>query len=292
MVEPSSLASLVASQTALEALVEELRPEPVLALDSESNSFHVYRERVCLLQISTRRHDFIVDPFSVDPRPLGAILCDGREMVLHGADYDVRCLRREYGWRFPCLFDTMIAARRLGRPGLGLAALVETRFGVRLSKSFQRSDWGRRPLGDEQLKYASLDTHFLLDLFDELKEGLERSGQFEAARREFERISLAEPRERSFDPEGWRRMRGAGQLQPAGRSVLRSLWIFRENKARALDRPPFKVLGDEAMLEVARNLPRTSAELGQMRGVTPHLLRKLGEEILKSVAEAAGGIST
>ena len=107
---------LVADPAALAELLDDVRSEPVIALDTESNSFHVYRERVCLLQISTRAADFVVDPLAVDVTPLGAVLCDGRETVLHGADYDVRCLKREYGWRFPRLFDTMAAARRLGRP--------------------------------------------------------------------------------------------------------------------------------------------------------------------------------
>jgi ribonuclease D len=266
--------------------MEALRPEPVLALDSESNSFHVYRERVCLLQLSTRGQDWVVDPLAVDPRPLGALLTDGRELVLHGADYDVRCLRREYGWRLPRLFDTMVAARRLGRPAVGLAALVEARFGVRLSKSFQRSDWGHRPLARDQLAYAALDTHFLLDLHDELSGELQRAGQLEEARREFERIAAAEPREKVFDPEGWRKLRGGRELDAAGKLVLRGLWIAREERARALDRPPFKVIGDDSILEVARRKPRNVAELAAVRGVTPPVLRKLGDDILRVVAEA------
>src|SRR5512138_1483490 len=148
--------SFVADAPAVEALARRLAAEPVLAVDTESNSFHVYRERICLVQISTRDEDFIVDPLAVDLAPLGAVLCDGRETVLHGADYDVRCMKREWGWRLPRLFDTMAAARRLGRTGLGLSALVEAQFGVRLSKAHQRSDWGRRPLTPEQVAYASL----------------------------------------------------------------------------------------------------------------------------------------
>jgi ribonuclease D len=276
----------VADEAGLAALVEALRSEPLLALDSESNSFHVYRERVCLLQLSSRAQDWVVDPLSVDPRPLGSLLTDGREVVLHGADYDVRCLRREYGWRLPRLFDTMVAARRLGRPALGLAALVEERFGVRLSKSFQRSDWGKRPLARDQLAYAALDTHFLLDLHDDLSGELQRAGQLEDARREFDRIASAEPREKVFDPEGWRRLRGGREMDATGKAVLRGLWIAREERARALDRPPFKVMGDETLLEIARRRPRSAGELAGVRGVTPPVLRKLGEEILRVVAEA------
>jgi len=185
---------LVADAEGLSRLLEAVRPEPILALDTESNSFHVYRERVCLLQLSTRTADFIIDPLAVDVGPLGALLADGRPTVLHGADYDVRCLRREYGWQLPNLFDTMIAARRLGRVGLGLSDLVLARFGVRLSKAHQRSDWGRRPLSADQLAYAALDTHYLLTLHEELRAELETRGLLAEATAEFGRISQVEAR--------------------------------------------------------------------------------------------------
>ncbi|HEX9305967.1 MAG TPA: ribonuclease D [Anaeromyxobacter sp.] len=277
----------VADAEALGALVDRLRGEPIIALDTESNSFHVYRERVCLLQVSTRTGDFVVDPLAVDPAPLGEILCDGRETVLHGADYDVRCLRREYGWRLPRLFDTMAAARRLGRAGLGLSALVEGQFGVRLSKSFQRADWGRRPLTPEQLTYAALDTHYLLPIYDALTAELGARGALDAARLEFDRIAGAEPKERVFDPEGWRRMKGGRELDEPGKAVLRALWIAREERARADDRPPFKVLAEEAMLELARRRPTDDEALARIPGVTPSVLRRMGGALRAAIAGAA-----
>jgi ribonuclease D len=281
---------LVADRAALDALVERLRAEPVVAVDTESNSFHVYRERICLLQLSTRAGDYIVDPFAVDVAPLGAVLCDGRETVFHGADYDVRCMKREYGWALPRLFDTMAAARRLGRAGLGLSALVEATFGVRLSKSHQRSDWGRRPLTREQIAYAALDTHFLLELRDLLAGELEAKGALDEARREFDRIAAVEPRERVFDPEGWRRLKGARELDPPGRHVLAALWIAREEAARASDRPPFKVLAEPTMVDIARRRPRGAAELERIPGVTPSVMRRLGGAILAALAADAGSV--
>jgi ribonuclease D len=275
--------ALVADPESLGVLVAALRAEPVVALDTESNSFHVYRERVCLLQMSTPAGDFVVDPLAVDVRPLGEILCDGREVVLHGADYDVRCLKREYGWRFPRLFDTMAAARRLGHAGLGLSAVVEAHFGVKLSKGFQRSDWGRRPLSRDQLAYAALDTHYLLPLHARLSSELEQRGFSAAAREEFARIAAVEPRERVFDPEGWRRIKGARELDPAGARVLRALYLAREERSRAADRPPFKVLGDQTMLVLARTRPRTVEELQGVSGVTPSVLRRMGDAILEAV---------
>jgi ribonuclease D len=289
MKPPHPPPTLVSDAAALAALVERLRPEPLIALDTESNSFHVYRERICLLQVSTRDADFVVDPLSVDPAPLGAVLCDGRETVLHGADYDVRCMKREYGWALPRLFDTMAAARRLGRPGLGLSALVEASFGVRLSKANQRSDWGRRPLTREQLAYAALDTHFLLPLRDRLADELAARGAADEARREFDRIAAVEPREKVFDAEAWRRLKGARELDRAGREVLRALWIAREERARAEDRPPFKVLAEPTMVDVARRRPASAEELARIPGVTPAVLRRLGDAILAAIAAAGRG---
>ncbi len=286
--ESVSPPKLIADPASLAQLVDALRAEPVVALDTESNSFHVYRERVCLLQVSTREADWVVDPLAVDVTPLAGVFCDGREMVLHGADYDVRCLRREYGWRFPRLFDTMVASRRLGHAGLGLAAVVEVHFGVRLAKGFQRSDWGRRPLTQEQLAYAALDTHYLLPLHARLSAELEQRGLLAPAREEFARIASAVPRERVFDEEGWRRIKGARELDPAGSKVLRALYLAREERARASDRPPFKVLGDHTLIALARARPRTPEELREFHGITPSVLRRMGDAILQATQGCEG----
>jgi ribonuclease D len=276
---------LVADAPALQALAEALAREPAVALDTESNSFHVHRERVCLLQISTREADWVVDPFAVDVRPLGPVLAAAPALVLHGADYDVRCLKREYGFVLPALFDTMAAARRLGRAGLGLSALVEEQFGVRLSKDFQRSDWGRRPLTVEQVSYAALDTHFLLPLHEVLARELRARGLWDEAAQEFGRIAAVEPRPRVFDPEGWRKMKGARDLDAPGRAVLRALWVAREERASALDRPPFKVMPEQSMVEVARRRPGSEQELLRVPGVTTVVLRRMGDAVLAAIRE-------
>ena len=280
---PDLVPVLVEDADGIEALVERISAEPVVALDTESNSFHVYRERVCLIQISTRTSDWVVDALAVDPRRLEPILAGAPALVLHGADYDVRCLKREYGFALPGLFDTMVAARRLGRTELGLSALVERHFGVRLAKAHQRSDWGRRPLTPEQVKYAALDTHFLLPLHDILARELRERSLMDEARKEFGRVAAVEPRPKVFDPEGWRRLKGARELDVTGRAILRALWIAREERASALDRPPFKVMPEQAMLEVARRRPRCEEELLRIAGVTPVVLRRMGEAALAAI---------
>jgi ribonuclease D len=280
---PALKPTLVADLAGVEALVEALTPERAIALDTESNSFHAYRERVCVIQLSIPGHDWIVDPLAVDVGALGALLCDGRETVLHGADYDVRCLKRDFGWSLPNLFDTMVAARRLGVVGLGLSALVEARFGVRLSKAHQRSDWGRRPLTQDQLAYAALDTHYLLRLREALLTDLDAKGLTAATRQEFVRIAGADPHERVFDPEGWRRLKGSSALGVAERAILRSLWIARERRAEELGRPPFKVLGEHQLVEIARQRPESPEALARIPGVTSAVMRNVGESVLRAV---------
>lgn len=274
---------LVDDEGALAHVIERVRAEPLVALDTESNSFHAYFERVCLLQLSVPQRDFVVDPLSVDVRPLGPVLSSGREVVLHGADYDVRCMKREYGWNLTRIFDTMVAARRLGARELGLAALVRRHFGVQLSKEYQRANWQRRPLPGDQVRYAGLDTHFLLPLHQILSSDLRQRGLLEQARKEFDRIAAVTAHARVFDPEGWRRLRGARDLDDAGKAALRALWIAREDRARALDKPPFKVVGEHALVEIARSRPATVADLERIPGVTARVSERVGEALLAAL---------
>ena len=169
---------LVADEAALRALVDALAGCPVVAVDTESNSLHAYRERVCLIQFSTPSADYIVDPIVLrDLTTLAPFFANpGQQKVFHAAEYDVICLRRDYGFEFTNLFDTMSAARTLGWPQVGLAAILETHFGVTMNKRFQRADWKRRPLTPEQLDYARLDTHYLLALRERQLEALTECG--------------------------------------------------------------------------------------------------------------------
>jgi ribonuclease D len=166
---------------------------------------------------------------------------------------------------------------------------VEGRFGVKLSKAFQRSDWGRRPLSGEQLAYAALDTHYLLPLADELRTDLTARGQLEQARAEFGRLAVVEPRERVFDTEGWRRLKGARELDAPGRTVLKALWLAREARASEEDRPPFKVLAEQTMVDLAKRRPATPEALARVPGVTPQVMRRLGAAIQEALRAALDG---
>ena len=265
-------------------MMARLRDEPRIGVDTESNGLYRYRERVCLIQISTADADYLVDPLAVDVRPLAEIFASSDiEKVFHAGEYDIGCLRRDFGFSFRRLFDTMVAARTLGLKRLGLAALVEEFAGVRLNKGMQQSDWGRRPLSPEQLRYAALDSHYLLPLRDTLASRLAESGRLRQAQECFEGLCNCEWHGRSFDPEDYLRLRAGPKLERVELAILRELLIWREAKARALDRPPFRVATNEMLVKVARMQPRSREALRLMFRTRGGPVCRFADEVLAAV---------
>jgi ribonuclease D len=223
---------------------------------------------VYLMQLSTRDQHAIIDPLGISPPVrLGELLADPNvESVFHDADYDLRLLRRDFGWRVARLFDTRVAAQLLGIRQFGLAALLDSHFGVKLDKKHQRADWSMRPLTEDMLAYAAQDTMHLLALRDELDRGLGAKGRRQWAAEEFEHIRSVEwsPDEAG---DAYLRMKGARDLSRRELALLRELWAWRDSVAASLDRATFRVLNNDVMLEIARRAPRTTAELNEIRGV-------------------------
>ena len=277
--------AVIESLSDLEALAAHLEGMDRVAVDIESDSFYSYHEKVCLLQISSASDDFVVDPLSVLAlSPLGALFRDPRtEKVFHAGEFDVLCLKRDYGFEVNTVFDTMIAARILGSKELGLAALIQRYFDVTLSKKLQRSDWGRRPLSDAQIEYARMDTHFLLALSDLLREELAGKGLAHDAQDEFARLMRVQPNERLFDPDSFWRLPGARQLSGQGRAVLKELYFFREKTAAEMDRAAFRVLPELLLVRLAAELPRDLEALQAVKGLTPYLFNRFGRELLSAV---------
>jgi len=271
----------------LEHLARELVGVDRVAVDLESDSFYAYHEKVCLLQLSSPYEDFIVDPLATrDLSPLGPMFRDPAiEKVFHAGEYDLICLKRDYGFDIANIFDTMVAARTLGAKELGLAALVNKHFNVVLSKKLQRSDWGKRPLTQEQYAYARLDTHYLLELRDILHKELAAKDRLRDARDEFERVVRVQPPEREFDPNAFWRLAGARELTPAGRAVLKGIYLFRERTASELDKAAFRVLPEPLMVRLAAESPRDLDALQRMRGMTPYLFSRYGKDLLAAVGE-------
>lgn len=274
---------------ALEQLVERLRAQPRFALDTESNSMHAYRERICLVQVSLPGLDALVDPLAVDLRPLGPVLADPAiEKVMHGADYDILCFKREYEFAFAGLFDTMLAARVLGWPGHGLGTILHERFGFVANKRMQRFDWGQRPLPKAALDYACHDTRFLLELQREQQEALEHTDCAEDLAHACVRQTRVEPRPYRAEVLGMWRIKGVRTLPPTGRAVLWALNELRETIASEIDRPVFRVMSDELLLALARNPPDDARALEGFRGLNPKL-RGSGRARLFRAIEAGLG---
>ncbi|HET7785237.1 MAG TPA: HRDC domain-containing protein [Myxococcales bacterium] len=282
---------LVADSPAqLAACIDDVARGARIALDTESNGFHAYFEKVCLLQIGTERADWVVDPLAVDLQPLLPLFADpGRECILHAAEYDVLCMKRDYGLSFGRIFDTHAAAKTLGVARVGLHNLLADELGVKLTIDEQRSDWGKRPLSAAQLQYAFADVQYLLSLRDVLATRLLQQGLLPEAEAEFARLVGKEPRPREFDAEGWQRMKAARTLDGRGRAVLRELYLLRDRCAREANRPPFKVLSDLFLAEVARRLPCNHEELRHVPGASAQAVRRMGPQILEAVKSGSQG---
>jgi ribonuclease D len=288
--EVSRPPGLIAGSAALDQFCRDLQREPVIALDTEGNSFHAYFDRVCLIQIGIPGREVLLDPLALQLEPLAPLLADpDRMLVVHGGDFDVRSLRRDFGFSFGRIFDTMLAAQTLGMKELSLAGLLKQRLGVDVEKGQQRSDWGRRPLRPEQLVYAAADVRFLLSLQSSLERDLVAAGKRSTAEVQFEKLRHLVARPKRFDAEGYLRLREARSLGEASRRVLKILWLGREALARSLDRPPFKVIGESVMLEVARRLPTTQEELRAIPGVSELVAGRLFGDIARARAAEGSG---
>ena len=281
---------LVADGAGLSRVAEAVAAEPRAALDTESNGFHAYSEQVCLVQIATPSADYAIDVLAVGMGPLLPLLADpAREVVLHAAEYDVVCLKREWGVTLGRIFDTHAAAKVLGIERVGLGNLLSDELGVMLTEDEQRSDWGRRPLTPGQLAYAFADVQHLLTLRERLGARLADRGHLSEAEAEFARLIAKEPRPRQFDADGWQKMKAARTLDGRGRGVLREMYLLRDRRAREVNRPPFKVLSDLLLAEVARRQPRTEEEVQRVPGAQAAVLRRLAPEILEAVRAGQSG---
>ena len=267
--------ALITGPADLARLVERLAREPRIGFDTEAASFHRYVDRIYLIQISSERETALVDPLAVaDLTPLSGLLArQDLEVVFHDADYDLRALDRDYGFHARRVFDTRIAAQLLGEPAVGLAALLLKYFDVQMDKKLQRADWSIRPLTPDMIAYAAEDTRYLTRLREALAERLRAAGRLAWAEEEFARLETVRWTAPPPD-EGYLRLKGAKALPRRALAVLRALHGWREETARALDRAPFRVLPNEALLAVARAMPHSTSELHPVAGLPGSLPRR------------------
>ncbi len=270
----------------LAAWIDTQRHAARLAIDTESNSLHAYQERVCLIQVSTLDGDVLLDPLGrADMGALGPLFASPAiEKVFHGAEYDLACLKRDFGFEIVNLFDTRLALRTLGMQPSGLADVLAQEFGVTLDKRYQRADWAKRPLSQAQLEYARYDTHYLLPLRDRLAEALQEAGRWDEAVEACAHLACTVHPGTNGGPAGFWGMTNARKLEPRQAAALRELHAWRDQTARQLDRPPFKVVGDDALLSLARVQPQDLDELLRVPDLAPRLAERYAEPILAALA--------
>jgi ribonuclease D len=291
MIAPiQALPTIITRSDDLLLLTELLHHEPVVAVDTESNSLFAYREQVCLIQFSTPQGDFLIDPLVLrDLSPLESLFkSPAVEKVFHAAEYDLICLSRDFGFQFANLFDSMVASRILGRQAVGLGAILETEFGVQLDKHGQRANWGERPLPTQLLDYARHDTHYLIALKERLEAELEQRGLLALATEDFNRLcAIPFHSNNSHLPDdknaGCWHVSGSYSLEDWQAAVLLELCRYREQVAKSLNRPLFKVIGDSTLLAIAENTPRNLEQLKQLPGMSEKQLQRHGQKILQVV---------
>ncbi len=281
---------MVTDAATLSAAVELWSAAGVIGVDTEANSFFAYHERLCLVQVSAGDQDWIIDPIALgdDMQLMAALLEDPKVIkVFHAAEFDLMLLKKEMGVEVKGLFDTQVAMTFLRHQKTGLAALIESYYGVKLSKDEQRSNWGKRPLSDKQIAYARIDTHFLVDLYNKLRPELEEQNMVAAAYGEFERqmseiLSPASP-----SPDRYLKLKGARKLNPSQLAKLKAVFELREEIASSKDIPPFKVLSNQGLIGIAETNPRSLKQLAEISGVGWKVAKRLSKKIFETLGNVA-----
>jgi ribonuclease D len=274
------------------ALAGELDGLERIALDCEAAGFHRYSDRLCLLQLTTPTQTYVIDPLAFDVTDLlrGPLEDPGVEILMHGADFDLRLLQRDLGIRLTGLFDTQIAASLLGSRQLGLAALLETHLGVSLSKKYQRADWAERPLKSGMLEYAASDTAHLPALVDILATDLETAGRASWAEEEcraLERSALSGSSDPAEDRDPVLRVKGARDMTARHVTALRAALAWRDEIAQRRDKAVFRVVGDAPLLEAVAQFPADPNALADIQGFPNGLARGEGDELLRRLRAVA-----
>jgi ribonuclease D len=250
--EGSGGSPLIDTAAALEIILPALKPITRVAVDTEADSLHCYHEKLCLVQMSFGGNNYLVDPLAeFDLAPLSAAL-SGKEIVLQGADFDLRLMKRDMRFTASKVFDTVVAARLLGIREFSLAALVERYFGVTLQKGSQKANWAQRPLPRQMAEYAMNDTRYLLPLAERMEEELRAKGRWEWFEQSCERGRVQAAVQRVRDEEEAWRISGSGTLSPRASAILRALWRWRDQEAQAADRPAFHILQNHLLIDAAK----------------------------------------
>ncbi len=273
---------MIDNQEGLSSFVNDLDNAPWVALDTEADSLHAYPEKLCLIQISIPGNDVLVDPLSgLNLEQLFASL-NRHTLLMHGSDYDIRLFKMGYGFIPNAIFDTMLAARLVGRTQFGLSRLVSEILGVELEKTSQKANWARRPLTDRMRDYALNDTRYLKPLVNALKNELKTSGRIEWHQQECDRLIRDNSNVQAPDSDKVWRIKGSARLNPEALSILRGLWHWREKEARRRNRPPYFVLSPEVMVKMSEEVAQDGDMAKWLPKRIPEHRRKEIQKCIKS----------
>lgn len=269
----------------LTELLPALQAADWVAMDTEADSLHAYPEKLCLIQLSTAHADKLVDPLTaIDLQPLWPVL-KKHQLILHGADYDLRLLRKSHGFVPNRIFDTMLASRLLGEREFGLGSLVKKHLGVVLEKGSQKADWSRRPLTPRMECYARADTRHLKPLSDILRTQLKEKHRLAWLEQSCDRLIAECAVPTSPEPDLVWRIKGSHKLARAGLAVLREIWRWREAEAVAANKPPYFVLSHEALVDIAA----TVTDNQPLESLVPrHMSPRRKDGLCEAVAKGLG----
>jgi ribonuclease D len=278
----------VDNQISFTRMVEDLTSQTRVAVDTESNSLHAYREQVCLIQFSTPKRDYLVDPLALDDlSSLAPLFANPKiEKIFHAAEYDLVCLKRDFEFEFNNLFDTMQAARILGYQYVGLDNILSEKFGVKVDKRHQKANWAARPLTPAQLDYARMDTHYLASLRDLLEQELRDMQRREYALDDFRLACLVDVPKEKLNGSSWKRFSGRKDVSPRELTILSELCTCRDSIAERMNRPSFKVIPDSILLDIAKNLPEKDVDLAGI-GLSPKQIHLWGDQVLGATKRGA-----
>jgi ribonuclease D len=271
----------------LEGVARILGQAEIIGVDLEADSMYHYFEKVCLLQIATESVSYVIDPLALrDLSALRPVFSNPRiRKIFHGADYDIRSLYRDFRFEVENLFDTQLACKFLGLRESSLEALLRSRFHVELNKKYQRADWSQRPLPPEMVEYAAMDGRYLILLARILEKELEEKGRLSWV--EEECLFLGKVRFMPPNPVPlYLKVKGAFLLDPRSLAVLEALLGFREAQAKKADLPPFKVFGNECLLELAMKKPLGLEELEAGKVLSRRQIDRYGTFLLQTIQQA------
>jgi ribonuclease D len=276
----------VNTQPLLQKMIDDLVTQKRLAIDTESNSLHAFREQVCLIQISSATTDYLIDPLELkDLSALAPFFSDPKtEKIFHAAEYDLVCLRRDFHYSFANLFDTMHAARILGYPAVGLDRLLNDKFKIQTDKRHQKANWAARPLTNEQVHYARLDTHYLFGLRDVLEKELFEKERLTFAKEDFTRACLFDEQKRKNNIESWERFASRKDLSLRDLTILASLCKWRDQEAEKLNRPVYKVIMDDTLVTISKDSPQHKVDLSAL-GLSEKQIYLWGDGILAAIRQ-------